>query len=52
MDADPDTDAPRDRGFSHPTWLTAGGTLVAYGAILLALFAVLFLLPYAIFALS
>ncbi|WP_166035627.1 hypothetical protein [Halorussus pelagicus] len=35
--------------FEHPSWLTAFGTLAGYGAILLAMFVVLFLLPYAAF---
>jgi hypothetical protein len=35
--------------FEHPSWLTAFGTLAGYAAILLAMFVVLFLVPYAIF---
>lgn len=33
----------------HPSWLTALGTLAGYGVILLAMFFLLFLVPYAIF---
>ena len=36
--------------FEHPSWPTALGTFAGYALILLAMFAVLFLLPYAIFA--
>ncbi|MFC4552237.1 MULTISPECIES: hypothetical protein [Halorussus] len=35
--------------FEHPSWLTALGTLAGYGAILLAMFVLLFLVPYAVF---
>jgi hypothetical protein len=35
--------------FDHPAWFTAIGTLVGYGLVLLVLFAVLFVLPLAIF---
>lgn len=35
--------------FDHPSWLTAVGTFVAYGAILLVMFLVLFVVPYLIF---
>ena len=35
--------------FDHPTWLTAAATAVGYGLILLVLFVVLFLVPYALF---
>ena len=35
--------------FDHPSWLTAFGTLVGYGAILVAMFVALFLVPYVIF---
>ena len=35
--------------FDHPSWLTALGTFAGYGVILLAMFLVLFLVPYAIF---
>lgn len=37
-------------GTDHPTWLTVSSTLVSYGLVLLAMFAVLFLLPYLAFA--
>lgn len=33
-------------------WLTAAGTLVSYGLILLGMFLLLFLVPYAIFTLT
>jgi len=33
----------------HPAWLTAAATLVGYGAILLVLFVVLFVLPLLLF---
>lgn len=36
-------------GFNHPAWLTAVGTFVAYGVILLAMTLVLFAIPYAVF---
>lgn len=36
--------------FDHPSWLTAVGTFVGYGVILLAMTIVLFLIPYLIFA--
>jgi hypothetical protein len=35
--------------FDHPTWFTAAGTLVSYTVILLAMFVLLFVVPYAIF---
>ena len=35
--------------FDHPAWLTALGTFVAYGVILLVMTLLLFLLPYAMF---
>lgn len=35
--------------FDHPSWLTAFGTLAGYGVILLAMFLVLFVVPYAVF---
>jgi hypothetical protein len=35
--------------FDHPAWVTAVGTLVGYGLVLLVLFAVLFVLPLALF---
>ena len=33
----------------HPSWLTALGTFVGYAVILLSMFALLFLVPYALF---
>ena len=36
--------------YDHPSWLTAIGTFVGYGVILLVMTVVLFLLPYLIFA--
>jgi hypothetical protein len=35
--------------FKHPTWQTAIGTLVSYSAILIAMFVLLFVVPYAVF---
>jgi len=35
--------------FDHPSWKTALGTFAGYGAILLVMTLVLFLIPYAIF---
>ncbi len=35
--------------FDHPAWLTAIGTLVGYGLVLLVLFVVLFVVPLGIF---
>lgn len=37
--------------FDHPVWRTVGGTLLGYGIVLLVMTLVLFLLPYAVFAL-
>lgn len=37
-------------GFDHPSWLTALGTGLGYGAILLVMFVVLFVFPYVVFA--
>ncbi|SNZ13481.1 hypothetical protein SAMN06269185_2217 [Natronoarchaeum philippinense] len=37
--------------YDHPAWLTAASTAVAYGVILLVMFAALFLVPYALFVL-
>lgn len=37
-------------GFDHPSWLTALGTVVGYGALLFVMFVVLFVLPYLVFA--
>ncbi|MFB6082877.1 MAG: hypothetical protein ABEJ94_01365 [Halorientalis sp.] len=35
--------------FDHPSWFTVGGTLVGYGLILVAMFAVLFVVPFLLF---
>ncbi|WP_267905095.1 hypothetical protein [Halorussus halophilus] len=35
--------------FEHPSWRTALGTLAGYSAILLAMFVLLFLVPYGVF---
>jgi hypothetical protein len=35
--------------FDHPAWFTAVGTVLAYGAILVAMFVVVFLVPFALF---
>ena len=35
--------------FEHPSWRTAFGTLAGYAVILLAMFVLLFLVPYGIF---
>jgi hypothetical protein len=32
--------------FDHPAWVTAGVTLVGYGAVLAVLFVLLFVVPY------
>jgi hypothetical protein len=37
--------------FDHPVWRAAGGTLLGYGVVLLMMTLLLFLVPYAIFAL-
>lgn len=37
--------------FKHPSWLTALGTIFGYVAILLAMFVLLFVIPYGIFIL-
>lgn len=37
--------------FDHPSWLSAVGTFVGYGAILVAMFVALFLVPFALFVL-
>ena len=34
----------------RPAWVTAGATLVSYGLVLLVLFALLFVVPYLVFA--
>lgn len=36
--------------FDHPAWLTAGGTLVGYGLILVVMFALLFVLPFLVYS--
>lgn len=38
--------------FDHPAWLTAGGTLVGYGLILLVMFALLFVVPFLIYTVA
>lgn len=35
--------------FDHPSWLTAVGTFLGYGAILLGMFVLLFVIPYLLF---
>ena len=40
----------RDR-FDHPSWSTVAGTALSYGAILLVMFAVLFVVPFLVFLL-
>jgi hypothetical protein len=35
--------------FDHPTWFTAAGTLISYTVILVAMFVLLFVVPYLIF---
>jgi hypothetical protein len=35
--------------FDHPSWFTAAGTLVSYTVILVAMFVLLFVVPYVIF---
>ncbi|MFC6938481.1 hypothetical protein ACFQE8_00710 [Salinirubellus sp. GCM10025818] len=40
----------RDR-FDHPSFTAAASTAVSYGAILLVMFAVLFVLPFLVFLL-
>ena len=37
--------------FDHPSFITVAGTAVSYIAILLVMFAVLFVLPYLVFLL-
>ena len=37
--------------FDHPSWFAAAGTAVSYGAVLLVMFAVLFVLPFLVFLL-
>ena len=36
--------------FDHPAWLTAAGTLAGYGLILVVMFALLFVVPYLVYA--
>ena len=36
--------------FDHSAWLTAAGTLAGYGLILAVMFALLFVVPYLVFA--
>lgn len=40
-----------DIDYSHPTWLAAAGTGGAYLLILLAMFVLLFVVPYLVFLL-
>ncbi|MFB6206112.1 MAG: hypothetical protein ABEJ05_06265 [Haloglomus sp.] len=35
--------------FDHPTWFTVAGTFASYGAILVAMFVLLFVVPYLVF---
>ncbi|MFB6071698.1 MAG: hypothetical protein ABEJ88_01885 [Halobacterium sp.] len=35
--------------FSHPSWSTALGTFVSYGLVLVAMFVLLFVVPYGLF---
>lgn len=35
--------------FDHPSWFTAAGTLVSYTVILVAMFILLFVVPYLVF---
>jgi hypothetical protein len=35
--------------FSHPSWSTAFSTFVSYGLVLVAMFVLLFLVPYGLF---
>jgi len=37
--------------YDHPSWLTALGTAVSYGLILLVMFLLLFVVPLAVFVL-
>jgi len=37
-------------GFAHPIWLTAAGTLLGYGGILVVLAVALFVVPWLVFA--
>lgn len=35
--------------FDHPAWVTAAATAAGYGLVLLVIFVLLFLVPYALF---
>lgn len=35
--------------FEHPSWLTAAGAFAGYAVILLAMFVLLFVVPYALY---
>jgi hypothetical protein len=35
--------------FDHPSWLTALATFASYGLVLVAMFVLLFLVPYGLF---
>jgi hypothetical protein len=35
--------------FDHPSWFSAGGVLFGYGALLLVMFVLLFVIPFAVF---
>ncbi|MFB6140577.1 MAG: hypothetical protein ABEJ26_09110 [Halosimplex sp.] len=35
--------------FDHPVWVTAAGTLVGYGLILVVVFVLLFVLPFLVY---
>ncbi len=50
MDLPDPEDLPGPLGqFVAPAWVTAVGTVVAYGAILLVMFLVLFVVPFLVF---
>jgi len=36
--------------FDHPAWLTAAGTLVSYGLILVFMFVLLFVVPFLVYS--
>ncbi|WP_424019566.1 hypothetical protein ACOZ4N_08875 [Halorientalis pallida] len=36
--------------FDHPSWFTIGGTVAGYGLILVAMFVLLFVVPFLIFS--
>jgi len=40
---------PPLKNFDHPSWFTAGSTVLAYGAILVGMFVLLFVIPFLIF---